>query len=255
MRRVGFAALFLLSLALASPSALAQDAEQAASIARAERIGRDLYEHDRAGWLATDEMLRAIPASERGDLRGWVTMRDGDAVIVDFVAERGGALWTIHRSTYRNGALTDHGRIEIPLDDARQRILRARQIAIEANPPICGAPYNVATLPPDAPSEADADIYLMPATQTAGDIRIGGFVRLAVDVDASAVVTTETFSRSCLRMPSDNASAGIMFTHLTQPMPTETHVFLNLSHGLPIYLTVQENLWSIEDGRIRLVPR
>ncbi len=254
MWRAGLAAL-LLALALASPSAFAQDAEQLAAIARAERIGRDLYEHDRAGWLATDEMVRAIPESERGDLRGWVTVREGDAVIVDFIAERGGALWSAHRSTFRGEVLVEHGRVSIQLDEARQRIFRARQIALQAGTPICEAPYNVATLPPADSSTADADIYLMPATTTPGMVRVGGFVRRAVDIESGAVVETESFSRSCLSLQaqSEMNTAFIMFTHIATPMPTETHVFLNLSHGLPIFVSMENGTWRIEGGRISLL--
>lgn len=253
MRRLGLLPALALWLALWPGLSAAQTAEDRAAFARIERIGRDLYEHDRAAWLATDRARLVIPESERPNLRGWITLRDGEAVIVDFVAERPEGLVSVHRSTFRNGGITEHGSVLIPLDDVRRRAHEALAIAMNAPATLCEMPYNSAILPPDAEGEADADVYLMPATTVEGQIRIGGFVRHSVDVDERRVVETEMFSNSCLIGQNEPGAAFLVVTHVVSPLPTQAHVFLSLSHGMTIFVSTLEGVFEIAQGRIRRV--
>ncbi len=255
MRGRVLAALFGLAAVLHAAPAFAQTAAERAELDRVERIGRDLYEHDRAAWLATDEARLEIPQEDVANLRGWVTLREGDAVVVDFIAQRGDELWSVHRSTFRGGALTDHATISAPLDEMRRRLFEARNVALAAPAAICEQPYNVAVLPHDGAGEADADVYLMPATTVLGNVRVGGFVKHAVDIDAQRVVESQTFSRSCLALQQEQGVAMLFFTHITSPLPTETHVFLNLSHGVPLAVGAETGVWEVRNGHVTLLER
>ncbi|HRE44502.1 MAG TPA: hypothetical protein PKY87_11110 [Terricaulis sp.] len=253
MRRTGLLPALALGLALWPGLSAAQSAEDRAAFARIERIGRDLYEHDRAAWLATDHARLVLPESERPNLRGWITLREGAAVIVDFVAERPEGLVSVHRSIFRNGGITEHGAVLIPLDEARQRAHAALAIAMTAPASLCDLPYNSAILPPEGEGEADADVYLLPATTVEGLVRIGGFARHSVDVDAQRVLETEMFSNSCLTGQTEPGAAFLYVTHVVSPLPTQAHVFLSLSHGITIFVGTPEGLFEITQGRIRRV--
>ncbi|MEZ6022848.1 MAG: hypothetical protein R3C16_05420 [Hyphomonadaceae bacterium] len=253
MSRLG-AALFFVALALIGPSA-AQTADEAGAIARAERVGRDLYEHDRAAWLATDAAMAELSPADRAPVRGWVTERDGEAVVVTFVAADGEGdaerLRAAYRAVFRGGALTERGAVHAALTERQTQLYNARQAVVTAPPAICASPYNAAVLP--RADEDVVDIYLMPATTRSDVLRVGGFVRVGFNLASGAVTEVESFSRSCLEFPLTPQAAGLFFTHLTSATPTETHVFLNLSTGVPLFVSIDRQIWQIENGRISLM--
>ena len=231
-------------------SAFAQTPEQQQAIERAERIGRDIDEHDRAAWLGTDAIRADMGDAIGARMRGWITERDGDQIIVTFVTEDGGELRSLYRATLRNGALTARGESSAPLSEAQLRLYRARQAATRSGFAGCSRTYNTVTLP-NADGQT-ADVYPLPGTTDRRVVLVGGAYRVRVDLQNATVLETQAFSRSCLTLQRDPAvnEQLLYFTHLTTPMPTETHVFLNLSLGLPLAVGTPDGLWSIENGRI-----
>jgi hypothetical protein len=248
--KVGLA-IFAAAITLCA-SAFAQTAEQREAIERAERIGRDIYEHDRAAWLGTDALREDMGDAVGPRLRGWVTEREGDQVSVTFVTEERNQLRALYRAVLRGGALIEQGEASTPLSDAQLRLYRARQAAMQSNFTACSSSYNTVTI-----ANADgrsADIYLLPGTTEPNLILVGGAYRVHVDLESAAVQETQAFSRSCLTIPFERqADRAVFFTHIATPMPTETHVFLNLSLGLPIAVGAQGQAWMITNGKIELI--
>jgi len=249
------AALFIAALMCAAP-AFAQTPQQRADLARAETVGRELYDHDRAAWLATDAMFEELggPQNAQGQLRGWVTEREGETVIVTFIAE--GRDESLYRAVYRGGALQEQGFSRQPLTGRQQRLYNARQAALQAQVGFCSQAYNSATLP--RPDSDIIDVYLMPGTTDANEVIVGGYHRVAIDADGS-IVETQSFARSCLTLRRDDPNmAGVQptalfFTHIQSPLPTETHVFISLTQNLPLYVGTESGVWEVNGARIRFV--
>lgn len=230
--------------------AAAQDAEQAAIVARAEGVGRELYEHDQAAWRGTDALFEEMGQREaQSQLSGWVTQREGDAIVVTFVTPN--ETDSLYRAVYRNGALQEHAIVRAPLTPEQLRLYRARQTARTAQVRFCSNAYNSVTLPR---RDSDiVDVYLMPGTTDAGAVLIGGYSRVAIGADG-AINEMQEFSRSCLTLRRDGgvSAAALFFTHLQTPLPTETHVFINLTQQLPLMVSAPSGVWKIEEGQVTL---
>lgn len=234
-------------------SVQAQTPEQAVAIARAESVGRELYEHDRAAWLATDALFAELGDGARERLRGWVTERQGESVVITFVAAGSEATTSLYRAVYRAEDLQERGETSEPLSAAQLRLYRAREAAIRVPVEFCSQAYNSVTLPREG--SGVVDVYLMPGTTDPGEVLVGGYHRIAVD-EASVVVETQAFSRSCLTLRKDDPAMRnaeevfLWFSHIVTTTPTETHVFINLSQALPLYVSTQSGLWALRDGRV-----
>lgn len=62
-------------------------------------------------------------------------------------------------------------------------------------------------------------------------------------------------TKSCLAVPpGPPGSVGSVTTHILSPYPTEFHVYLSLLHRMPIYVGIGKETWSVEDGKIRILP-
>jgi hypothetical protein len=256
----GLAGLIIaLSLTLSTGISSAQTPEQQAAIERAEQIGRELYEHDRAAWLATDAMFAELDLSRQGNVRGWATRRDGDAIVVAFVdGSTDGELRGIYRATYVNGALTAHGVSNDVLTDLEARLYRARTMSLEALTEPCAPRYNTVALPrlEQSADGVDVDVYLMPGTTDANMVPVGGYFRYGVDADANQIIDRQPFARSCLTLSRANPNmervAALFFTHVLSATPTETHVFINLVQGVPLFVGTSAGVWGLQEGRVSL---
>jgi hypothetical protein len=243
-------ALLLIAATLALSSvAFARTAEHQAAVERAERIGRDIYEHDRAAWLGTDALRAEMGDSVGARLRGWITERDGENIAITFVTLDGEAPASIYRAVLRDGALIEQGQVVAPLTAWQTKLYQARQAAMQSEVMRCSQRYNSVTLP--SADEQQADVYLIPGTTDASIVLVGGAHRVRVDLADAHVIETQAFSRSCLTLQQGPDARALFFTHLATPLPTETHVFLNLSLGIPLFVGTEQGVWSIEDGRIR----
>jgi hypothetical protein len=248
-----FAVVFVCALAFANPYAVAeaQTPEQQIELSRVERVGHDIYEHDRAAWLGTDALREELGDEVGLRLRGWITERDGDAVIVTFVSGPDSGPRALYRATLRGDVLTASGVAEAPLTDAQTRLFHARQTAMASPFAPCSPNYNTVVIP--AVGGEFADVYLLPGTTDANVVPVGGAYRVRVNLATTEIIETQAFSRSCLVLPFERAAVGMFMTHLATPLPTETHVFINLSFGKALFIGIGAEVWSIENGRIRLV--
>jgi hypothetical protein len=242
------------ALFFAAP-AVAQTPDQLASVQRASNRGSELYEHDRAAWLATDAMFVEFPDPNAAGLRGWVTERTTDGIIVLFVRPDGAEPRGAFRAVYSGGRLTEQGRANTPLSEQQARLYRARQFAIQSDFDQCASRYNTVTLPRAARSDdgVDIDVYLMPGTTTAGELHFGGFYRMGVDSESNVIREIARFTNSCITMQVDESTAGVVVSQIIGDTPTEIHVFTSLSFRKPVHVNTRSGLWEVSGAQIRLV--
>jgi hypothetical protein len=108
-------------------------------------------------------------------------------------------------------------------------------------------------LPPEAGGDGGWRVYMLPATKQRDAVPIGGTYRL--EVRDGAVVAQRGFTRSCIALGRGPKVAGMMITHLLDPVPTEAHVHWSLWAETPMYVSTPPDgvLWAIEFGVIRKV--
>jgi hypothetical protein len=228
-----------------------------APVARAEDLGRAIFEQEEISAWATDALLRERPRID--DVLGWVTSRDGAGWAVHFFGRAGDRLE--ERYTARFARAEPGGAVVELLDPPRPlaagvaAMALARQTAIaEPLSPQCSDAYNTVVLPGALGGEEGWLVYLLAATTQRGVMVAGGHHRRTVSADGARVVRSEPLSRACLALPPPPPGAtGGVVTHIVTPCPVETHVYLSLLHRRPLYVGTSTGTWAVEQGRIRYV--
>lgn len=248
---------FIFAIALGCAGvASAQTPEHLAAVERASAIGNELFEHDQAAWHGTDAMLEDIRDPRAEGLQGWITERTPDGIQLLFLKPQGDTVTAVYRALYADGAVRERGRINQPLTEAQTRINRARLIAIQAPmPQQCAPQYNSVVLPraTPGPDGVDVDVYLMPAMTTLTEAPFGGHFRYAIDTRAGVVRETQRFTNSCITLPFERNTAGLMISQLLGETPTEIHVFESLTTRMTVYVTASSGTWAVEGRAIRYV--
>lgn len=250
-------ALALSPIAPASAQTALDQTMEDLTVERAAARGQEIFDHDRAAWLATDEMIADLRDPRRFHVSGWVTERTDNGIEVIFVANRDGALSRAYRGLYRDGALVEHGRTSGPLTKFQRAAYAARGAAISQRYELCAPNYNSVVLPranPE-PSGPDFDVYLMPGMTYAGVYPFGGYYRFGVDTRTRAIVDTQAFTSGCIdinanALPANVADRAIFITHIVSPTPTEIHVFVSSVSGLPVYVSAPSGLWRVSGALI-----
>jgi hypothetical protein len=252
----------LLALLLAAPAA-AQTPEERARLDWAVTRGRLLFEVDRAAWVTTDDMQARLAQADQQLVRGWTVERDGAGYAVTYFMTGENnirrALYrgrvenrrVVSRETFRPGAGPE-------LTPMQRRIAEAYGLIGQMNGRICGPRPNLAVIPPDSP-EAPMDVYVLtPQTQT-GIFPFGGHNRATFSA-AGALLSQRAFTNTCLNLsdrPPEGGSqvAGLVVTHLLDPIPTEIHVFMSIWMNMPVFVSTGEphRVWEVTGARISLV--
>ena len=233
------------------------------AVTRAEFLGRQMYLHDRAAWLATDAMLaekRMRPLKER--LGGWVTEPSALGVRVIFfsnddIPQRLYEIDVDERERLSDPALESPE----PLTTDHIAQLRARAQAQQQSYMACAQQYNTVVLP-----AADGiHVYMMPGFVRNDVYPIGGYHLYRFDSSGRDILSSRKFTNGCLDLDESAAASkksddgfepiGMMFSHLLDPQPTEVHVFVSLYAKRPFAITTVDNdtLWMIDDGRISVI--
>lgn len=243
--------------------------EMKPAIEQAARIGRMLFEYDRAAARASDAVLAHVNGNPPAGVQGWVTVEDGDGHEVFWVGADGGDVLV-------------HFVVRVAADDAspvvqeivparlaepavaamfRARALASAEAAARfeaAGVELCPAPYNTVVLPASVRGQDGILVYLLAAT-TEPDVHIlAGHHRLHVSADGTQILDVEPMSKTCVmgrpEGGSDVRTMGAMVTHPMTPVPLESHVFASLSHGLPIFVvTAADRVWIVDGTTIQLV--
>jgi hypothetical protein len=248
------------------PQELSPQEEQAA-LQRAEAAGLTIYKHDHAAAVATDALgaLGIFKSDKR--IRGWITEEQGEGILVTIIgADATEAPQALYRvSVSKEGQVTGPPQeLKVPqaLTEFESGAAAARLFAAKYSFQPCAERYNTVVLPADSSASPNWVVYLIPGTQDALRIPLGGAHRLELDATAQHLLSERGFTRSCLVLgdPKGNAKQRpvmLATTHFMDPVPTEIHVFWNLWTGIPLDILTPPNgtVWNISKGHTSLVRR
>lgn len=267
MRRLLLPALAVSILSLPAAS-WAQSGERAPapvpieewSPERVSAMGREIYIQDTAAWVATDALIPTLTAAEQATIRGWVVLGEGRTRTVRFLKADGDALvpgWDI--AVTDRTASTPVPAAETTLTGETQARFLARQTAAQNIGALrCGQYNSVVARNPDGEGWL---VWLLASTTEQGVMPVGGHYRFQVSADGGTVLRRDQLSTSCLTMALNpppgpqGQAAAIVVSQIVSHGPVETHVFLSLQFGKPIYVIAGDSLFGVTGDRIRKVER
>jgi len=241
--------------------------EEQAALRNAEATGLTIYKHDHAAAVTTDALgaLGILKSDKR--LRGWITEEQGEGILVTFIS---GDANEVPQALYRV-SVSKEGEVTGPPEELKtpQALTKfesgaaaARIFAAKYSFQPCAERHNTVVLPADSSASPNWVVYLIPGTQDALRIPLGGAHRLELDATAEHLVNERGFTRSCLVLgdPKGNPKQRpvmLVASHLLDPVPTEIHVFWNLWSGIPLDIMTPPygTIWGISKGHISLVQR
>jgi hypothetical protein len=252
-------------LAFATPAvAQEQSPEEPDRMRAISELGRDLYAHDQSAWRVTDALFEAIPdaASKRV---AFVSERiDADRVKTTFLLRDVPEPKVLFSGIVEGSKLVSTenlaGRADAPLATAEQIARMNAVMAVRDAIPqgLCGKPLNTIVL--DSKSVAGVhDVYVMIAETNPDEAEVAGHQRFTVGPDGKIIGKPHAYSNSCLTMKTDpppGATEAFLFVTLPaniSDVPTEIHVFVSLSHAIPLFVSASSGLWEVRGSRIRLV--
>jgi len=228
------------------------------NLSTVERVGKAIFDQDRAASLASDRLVESIGRPPDG-LRGWVTVPFDDGWRVIFVQREGDAycsMLNVLVNADGAGPLHRSGSCE-PLTAEQGAMFLARQTAFSAPHARCSDSYNTVVLPSDGKEEGAWAVYLLAATKEAGKVVVGGHVRVLVGHGGLEILGSQQLSKGCLTVDRPPSSAGkpvsLVVSHILDDHPIETHVFLSLLLGMNLYVMTESAMWSVDQGKIRLL--
>jgi hypothetical protein len=245
-------------LLLAPFGATAQEPIRDFSLDVIEELGREIYRRDMAASVATDIMLEQRLELDRYPLRGWVVTDDERGLLVTFIGEYDGeykAVFDVRPDERDRQRFALAEQRALSSEEAAQ--FRARATTQNEIREPCSERYNSVIL--KDPETDGWIVYWLAATTQPGTMVIGGHYRVMVSANGEEVMAADRLSRSCiaLEQPSpaeEQETAAAVVSHVVSSTPVETHVFVSLLHGKPIYvLAGAEALWAVEAGSIRQV--
>lgn len=257
-----------LMLAVAPASLLAQTPAPAAvttevtewPLAKIAALGTDLYRHDQAAWVATDVFLAFLGDARPSDIVGWIVTGKGTDLTVRFLRRgedndlRPG--WDIKVVDGVPGPVVPAADTAV-LGEREKAAFRARQTASSGlGQAPCSRTMNAVVLAD--PDSEDWLVWLLTPVPSAGAVPIGGHIRHRVSADGLTLLSREPLSRSCLTLepsttPDGSTTAGLFATHIVSDTPVETHVFLSLQSGLPLYVGTGDIVWLVDGATIEQV--
>jgi len=232
--------------------------EESIEIAKAETIGKEIFQNDHAAARATDVLLSQSVDFSSQPIKGWIVVSDNEGYLVRFINETQHGIEPAFdvKIDYR-----DKGKLQEkplgPLSNEQKAMFLARQNALKSAPSLCSDKYNTVVLP-----DPDSDgwlIYVLAATEEPDKIMVGGHSRVKVSNDGKKVISVNELSKSCLSMNKPKFHEGkeptaFIVTHLISETPVETHVYLNYLHGYDMYVATRTRNWYISNGKIS-VPK
>jgi hypothetical protein len=263
---------FVLGTGIAVPSAYAEEsatqkdatkpipAELQAAVSRAEFLGRQIYLHDRAAWLATDAMFADKRMRERKNtIGGWLTEPTAHGIRVIFIS-RDDTPVRVYEIEMDEAERLSEATIASPEPLTADHLaqLRARALTRSQTYMACAKTYNAVSMP----SADGIRVYLMPAFSEHGVYPLGGYHLYRTDASGENIVESRKFSNGCIdhrdstkKSPKGAKVAYGMFTHLLDPQPTEVHVFISLYAKTPMMIMTLDNktIWSVVNGKIEFV--
>lgn len=226
---------------------------EAWSLERIAELGREIYHHDIAAWVATDVLLEGTDGVPPPDLRGWIVTPQDDGLVVRFLRLDGEVLrpgWDVLVQNGVAGSLVVA--TDTVLSDEDQARFQARQTAIANLGALqCTSSFNSVVL--EDPDGEGWLVWLLAATTEAGVIPVGGHYRFRLTADGRNIMMRDQLSNGCLNMRPEAEAVGIVVTHMLSDTPVETHVFLSLINGMALYVAAGDFIYAVEGDRISAV--
>lgn len=234
--------------------------ELQAAVSRAEFLGRQMYLHDRAAWLATDAMF----ADQRMEalkprLGGWVTEPTAHGIRTIFVSNDEVPV-RLYEIEIDEGERLSEAMLESPepLTAEHRAQLSAREAVRTRDMLRCAQQYNAVSMP----SVDGLRVYAMPAFEREHVYPLGGYHLFRFEADGKTVAESRKFTNGCIEhdetsreLPDGSKAIGAMFTHLLDPQPTEVHVFVSIYAKLPLTIVTADNksMWRVHKGKIEFL--
>lgn len=227
--------------------------------------GRLLGVIERAGRLATQDMLSRVPDPNAAGITGWIAEAEGNGVAVTFYGDSDAGPVIVYRVTFNGGRIV---RRDIHLSGARPPLnpLQARMAAARAataaldHRPCGGDTFNVFVVPP-LTADGPIDVYQISPQTRPGFYPLGGHFRTSVAADGS-VAATRGYTNACLDLAAPPPAPGtrpapLAVTHLLDPLPQDIHAFLSAWTGHPLLVVAGEpqRLFAVTPDGIGEVPR
>ena len=216
------------------------------SLEKVSAMGEAIYRHDVAAWVATDALIAHLAGSPPPPgTSGWIVVDEGETQRVRFVRQVDGMLSSAFDIIVRDGRAGDVKPVDIPLSDAEKAGVLARQTAISNIGRLrCSQQLNTVVL--DDPDSDGWLVWLLTSTTDANIVPMGGHYRFRISADGSTVLRRDMLSNSCLNMPraqpgDGGGPVGLVVSQIVSQGPVETHVFLSLQNGMPIYVVAGDD--------------
>jgi hypothetical protein len=255
-----FDSLIAAALLLAT-SATAQEPRppiRSFDLSTTEALGRAMFRQDSAAWVATDALRSKVPDFGAAHLVGWIVEDHGGDQRVRFLRDVGRGV--------EAGYDVDVDRaLKTQVSEPTDRTLTTEEIANFAalksaaanmnGQPVCRPGYNHVVL--KDPGGDGWLVWLLAPTPKLGAMPVGGHYRFTVSPDGRTVTRRDALSASCMvtepapkGTPADGKLAASFVTHVVSATPVETHVFLQIQSGLPLFVGAGARIWAINAGHI-----
>jgi hypothetical protein len=232
-----------------------------AAVTKAEFLGRQMFLHDRAAWLATEAMFADKRMGKLKDrLGGWVTEPTAHGVRVIFFSRDDAPVGLYEIEMDQSERLSD---AKLESSDAltaeQLALVRARANASAQTFMHCSKTYNTVAMP----SAEGLRVYLLPAFAKHKVFPVGGYHLYELDSAGEKILSSRSFSKGCIDLdesgestpkdiPKGSKPVIAVFTHLLDPQPTEAHVFVSLYANTPMQIITVDNrlIWTVAKGRV-----
>lgn len=225
---------------------------------KVSEIGKAIYRHDVAAWVATDVLLahlgdRPPPAG----LMGWIVIDQGPDQLVRFIRKDGDTLRAAYDIPVHDGVAGSPVEVSDALPPDQVARATARQTAINNIGRLrCSAQLNTVVL--DDPDSDGWLVWLLTSTTDANIVPVGGHYRFRISADGSTVLRRDMLSNGCINIPRQGADengqpAALGVSQIVSNGPVETHVFLSLQNRLPIYVMAGQQMFEVVGAEITKV--
>ncbi len=215
-------------------------------IEKAEKIGKEIYEQDELAWKATDLLIEKKLIKKDSKITGWVVDNKKSPQTVYFMGEEGKDIISVYGVEFKDGKMNLLTSPEI--EEKHKIMFKARQNAIKQIKNGCFSNYNTIVID----DEKSYLVYILGATTKANTMVFGIHYKAKMSKKNGSLLMFDPLAKSCLSMEVKKDAIPVV-THLINETPIETHVFLSLSHKLPLYVGTNTGAFKIENGKIEFM--
>jgi len=235
-------------------------------VARAERVGREIFFQDQAAATGTDVLFARVERPDDHGVGGFLTVPEGGEggagpppsfqVMFFTRDEEPRIAFRVHVPA-REGVKPSLERIDPPAPPSGEErvLIRGRQAALAALEERI-QPINPVVLPGSLIGEDGILVYLLASTQENRAV-FDKHYRVLVSADGRTVKRFEPLSKTAMELPMEppekGERVGLFVSHLLSDSPIETHVFTSMLHRLPVVVDTARGKWLVEGDRVKFL--